>query len=67
MNNARTILTIAVVGLLVLILLAIFTGGGMMGGGMMGGGMVGLLFTLLFWGLVIALIAAVVVLIVGRR
>lgn len=76
--------------LLVLLLFAVFAGGGtggmgpgggmgppagagpgmgsqmmqgvnsMMGGGMMGGGAAGGLFTLLFWGLVIALIAALV-------
>lgn len=32
----------------------------MMGGGMMGGGAAGSLFTLLFWGLLIALIAVLV-------
>ncbi|MDQ3637413.1 MAG: hypothetical protein M3426_05395 [Actinomycetota bacterium] len=74
MNNARTVLTVAVAGLVLLILLAAFTGSRMMGGmgqmmsgGMMGGGAIGLLFMLLFWGLFIALIVGVVLLISGRR
>lgn len=66
-NDARTILGIVVVGLFILILFAIFAGGGMMGGmGRMMGGAVGLLFMLLFWGLLVALIVAVVFLIMGR-
>src|SRR5215208_3689253 len=59
--------------LLVLLLVAGFSGGGGMGYGMMGGmghmmsgGMIGALFTLLFWGLLIILIVVVVVWIVGQ-
>ncbi len=59
-NGARTVLTMAVAGLLVLLLLAIFAGGmiggmgQMMGGGMMGGGAMGVMllvaaFLLFVW------------------
>ena len=63
---------------LVLLLVAGFSGGGgmgygmmggmghMMSGGMMGGGMIGALFMLLFWGPLIALSVVVVVWIVGQ-
>lgn len=53
----------------VLLLFSAFARGGvgsMMGGGMMGGGMVGILFMLLFWGLILVLIVAAVVWIVGE-
>ena len=64
--------------LVVLLLVAGFSGGGgmgygmmgglgsMMSGGMMGAGIIGILFMLLFWGLLIALIVVVVVWIVGQ-
>ena len=50
--------------LLVVVLVAVFSGGGMggvgtmMGGGMMGGGMGGITFMLLSWGLVIAFVVS---------
>lgn len=53
--------------LLVLLLVAVFSGGGMggigtmMGGGMMGGGMGGVTFMLVSWGLVIALLVVLVI------
>jgi uncharacterized membrane protein len=52
--------------IVVLLLLGVFSGGGMggmgymMSGGMMGGGIVGMLFMLLFWVLVIALVVWIV-------
>jgi hypothetical protein len=59
--------------LLVLLLVAGFSGGGGMGygmmdrmGHMMGGGMIGALFMLQFWGLLLALIVVVVVWIVSQ-
>ncbi|HVF00685.1 MAG TPA: hypothetical protein VNA27_05015 [Rubrobacteraceae bacterium] len=57
---------------LALLLVAVFSGGGMddmgsmVGGGMMGGGMFGALFMLLFWVLVIALVVALITWIVGQ-
>ena len=57
---------------LVLLLVAVFSDGGMggmgsmMGSGMLGGGMFGALFMLLFWVLVIALIVALIVWAVGQ-
>lgn len=65
-DNAKVFLGAIVGALVVLLLIAVLTGGGMMGmgsmmgGGMMGGGMFGMLFMLLFWVLVIALIAALI-------
>jgi hypothetical protein len=59
--------------LLVLLLVGGFSGGGGMGYGIMGGmghmmsgGMIGILFMLLFWGLLIALSVLVVIWIVGQ-
>lgn len=40
--------------------------GAMMGGGMMGGGMIGMLFMLLFWGLVIALLVTLIVWVINQ-
>ncbi len=54
-------------GVLVLLLLAVFSGDGMDGMGlMMGGGMFSALFKLIFWVLVITLIVALIVWIVGQ-
>jgi len=58
--------------LLVLIVVALFTGRGMrgmgmmMGGTMMGGGMIGLLFMLLFWALLIALLVTLFMWMIGQ-
>ena len=71
MNNApRVILAALSGGLLVLLLFAASTGGGMvtrmgsmMGDGTMGGGMP---LAVLFWGLVFAVLVALVVLVLDR-
>ncbi len=67
-DNAKVLLGALVGALAVLLLLAVLMGGGMMsmgsmmGGGMMGGGM----FGMLFWVLVIALIAALILWLVSQ-
>lgn len=78
MNDAAKVLLGVLGGLTLLLvvfptLASLVMGGGMMGGmgqmmggGMFGSGFIGLLFMVLFWGLVIALIAAFVVWIVKQ-
>lgn len=71
-DNLKVFLGVLGGAVLALVLVAVFSDGGMggmgsmMGGGMMGGGMFGALFMLLFWVLVIALIGALIVWIVGQ-
>ncbi|MGB3632775.1 MAG: hypothetical protein WA982_01915 [Rubrobacteraceae bacterium] len=67
MNDSAKVLLAVVGGLVLLLLLGIFTGGGgMMGAGMMGGFGVGWLFMLLFWGLLIAMVVGLVVFVVNQ-
>lgn len=56
-------------GIVLVLLLRLFSGGGMgsmMGGGMMGGGIFGLLFALLFWVLVAALLGGIAAWVITR-
>jgi uncharacterized membrane protein len=67
MSDGIKVLLGAVVGaLLTLLLVGVFSGGGMMSGGMMAGGMIGMSLMLLFWVLVLALIVAAVVWVVNQ-
>ncbi len=67
MNDGFKILLGSLGGAIVVLLLVSVLGrGGMMSGGMMGGGLIGGLFSLLFWGLVLALIVALMVWIVDQ-
>jgi uncharacterized membrane protein len=73
MNDSLKVFLGALGGaVLALLLVAVFSSGGMggtgsmMGAGMMGGGMFGALFVLLFWVLVIAIIVALIAWIVGQ-
>jgi len=72
-ENTKVLVGVVVGAVLVLVLLAVVSGGGrmgmgmMMGGGMMGGGMVGMLVMLLFWVLVLALLVLLVVWVVNQR
>ncbi len=67
MSDGIKVLLGAVVGaLLTLLLVGVFSGGGMMSGGMMGGGMIGMSLMLFFWILVLALIVAAVVWVVNQ-
>lgn len=72
MSDSLKVLLGVLGGVIVLLLLGVFYGGGMggmdsmMSGGMMGYGIFGMLFLLLFWVLRIALIAALVVWILGQ-
>jgi uncharacterized membrane protein len=67
MSDSLKVLLGVLIGAIVILLFVSTLGGGtMMGGSMMGGGLLGLLFALLFWAVLVALLVALVLWIVNQ-